>query len=147
MPNVLCDCQGKLIIHLKISFYETISSLHLKWVSIQSSIYAKTVYLTIVYVFFSKASLDCNVFLGLLLMHTFHPSDPVRNGLDSGIARPGATRACALPSTFQTLPSPAKQESCDSITNLTRKQMHYWFCNASFSVCMQHVVYLSISTL
>ena len=42
----------------------------------------------------------------------------------SGIARPGPTRACALPSnfqalpsTFQALPSRAKQESRDSIMN------------------------------
>ena len=41
--------------------------------------YAKSVYLTPP-VFFSNASLGCNVFLGLLLMHTFHPSNPVNFG-------------------------------------------------------------------
>ena len=29
--------------------------------------------------------------------------------IDSGVARPGSTRACALPSTFQALPSAAQQ--------------------------------------
>ena len=33
----------------------------------------------------------------------------------SGVARPGPTRACALPSTFQALPSAAKHDSRDSI--------------------------------
>ena len=37
--------------------------------------------------------------------------------INSGIARPGPTRACALPSTFQALPSRAKQESRDSVMN------------------------------
>ena len=37
--------------------------------------------------------------------------------LISGIARPGPTRACALPSTFQTLPSAAQHDSRDSIKN------------------------------
>ena len=31
--------------------------------------------------------------------------------------RPGPTRACALPSTFQALPSAAQHDSCDSINN------------------------------
>ena len=35
----------------------------------------------------------------------------------SGVARPGPTRACALPAIFQALPSPNQQESHDSITN------------------------------
>ena len=35
----------------------------------------------------------------------------------SNIARPRPTRACALPSTFQALPSQAKQESRDSVIN------------------------------
>ena len=39
----------------------------------------------------------------------------------SGIARPGPTRACALPSTSQALPSPDQQDSCDSLMN-TKKQ-------------------------
>ena len=34
---------------------------------------------------------------------------------DSGVARPGPTRAYALPSTFQALPSAAKHDSRDSI--------------------------------
>ena len=38
--------------------------------------------------------------------------------LYSGVARPRPTRACVLPSTFQ-------QESYDSITNYTRKQIYY----------------------
>ena len=29
--------------------------------------------------------------------------------MNSGVARPGPTRACALPSTFQALPSAAQQ--------------------------------------
>ena len=33
----------------------------------------------------------------------------------SGVARPGPTRACALPSTFQALPSAAQHDSRDSI--------------------------------
>ena len=33
----------------------------------------------------------------------------------SGVARPGPTRACALPSTFQALPSAAQHYSRDSI--------------------------------
>ena len=35
----------------------------------------------------------------------------------SGVARPGPTRACALPSTFQALPSAAQHDSRDSIKN------------------------------
>ena len=35
----------------------------------------------------------------------------------SGITRPGRTEACALPLIFQALPSPAQQESHDSIMN------------------------------
>ena len=34
-----------------------------------------------------------------------------------GIARPGPSEACALPSTFQALPSEAQQDSRDSIRN------------------------------
>ena len=37
--------------------------------------------------------------------------------LASGIARPGPTRACALPSTFQALPSATQQNSHDSTRN------------------------------
>ena len=37
--------------------------------------------------------------------------------ISSGVARPGPTRACALPSTFQALPSAAKHDSRDSIKN------------------------------
>ena len=33
----------------------------------------------------------------------------------SGVARPGPTRACALPSTSQALPSPGQQDSRDSL--------------------------------
>ena len=35
----------------------------------------------------------------------------------SVVARPGPTRACALPSTFQALPSAAQHDSRDSISN------------------------------
>ena len=35
----------------------------------------------------------------------------------SGVARPRPTRACALPSTFQALPSAAKNDSRDFIKN------------------------------
>ena len=38
-------------------------------------------------------------------------------GRTSGVARPGPTRACALPSTFQALPSRASKKSRDSIMN------------------------------
>ena len=46
----------------------------------------------------------------------------------SGVARPGPTRACALPSTSQALPSPGQQDSRDSSMN-TKKQTytHAWF--------------------
>ena len=60
---------------------------------------------------------------------------------------PGPTKACSLLSTFQALPSSAKQEPCDSITNQTRKQMNYSCCSASTSICMQHIVNLLINTL
>ena len=50
---------------------------------------------------------------------------------NSDIARPRPTKACALLSTFQVLPSPAKQGLHDSIINLTRKKMHYSSCNSS----------------
>ena len=39
----------------------------------------------------------------------------------SGVARPGPTRACALPSTFQALPSAAQYDSRDSIKKLNKK--------------------------
>ena len=38
----------------------------------------------------------------------------------SGVARPGPTRACALPSTSQALSSPTQLKSCDSTTNQTK---------------------------
>ena len=38
----------------------------------------------------------------------------------SGVARPGPTRACALPSTSQALPSPTQLESRDFTTNQTK---------------------------
>ena len=38
----------------------------------------------------------------------------------SGVARPGPTRACALPSTSQALPSPTQLESRDSMANQTK---------------------------
>ena len=50
-------------------------------------------------------------------------------------------------STFQTLSSPAQQESHDSITNYTRKQIYYSSSSASTSVCMQQIINLSINTL
>ena len=64
----------------------------------------------------------------------------------SGVARPGPTRVCALPSIFQALPSPAQQKSRDFITNQARKQMHHSSCSASTSVCMQQIANLSINT-
>ena len=39
------------------------------------------------------------------------------SGITSGVARPGPTRACALPSAFQALPSAAQHDSHDSIKN------------------------------
>ena len=46
----------------------------------------------------------------------------------SGIARPGPTRACALPSTSQALPSPGQQDSCDSSMNTKKQTYAYtWF--------------------
>ena len=45
----------------------------------------------------------------------------------SGVARPGPTRACALPSTSQALPSPTQLESRDSTTNQTKvKKIHIY---------------------
>ena len=41
---------------------------------------------------------------------------------NSGVARPGPTRACALPSTSQALPSPGQQDSRDS--SIQRKQTY-----------------------
>ena len=38
----------------------------------------------------------------------------------SGVARPGPTRACALPSTSQALPSPTQLESRDSTMKQTK---------------------------
>ena len=38
----------------------------------------------------------------------------------SGVARPGPTRACALPSAFQALPSAISFESCDSTMDQTK---------------------------
>ena len=43
----------------------------------------------------------------------------------SGVARPGPTRACALPSTSQALPSPTQLESRDSTTNQTKVKNTY----------------------
>ena len=39
--------------------------------------------------------------------------------IDSGVARPGPTRACALPSTFPALPSAISFEFCDSMMDQT----------------------------
>ena len=41
----------------------------------------------------------------------------IRPHIHTGVARPGPARACALPSTFQALPSSAQQTPCGSITN------------------------------
>ena len=68
-------------------------------------------------------------------------------GTTGGVARPGPTRACALSSTFQALPSPAQQESRDSMMNYTRKQMYYSLSSVSTSVCMQQIINLLINTL
>ena len=57
------------------------------------------------------------------------------------ISRPGPTRACTLPSAAK------KSQLHDSIMNQTRKQMNYSSYNASISVCIQHIVNLSINTL
>ena len=46
----------------------------------------------------------------------------------SGVARPGPTRACALPSTFQALPSAAQYDSANTIAT-----------RLDISVCMQHL--------
>ena len=48
--------------------------------------------------------------------------------INSGVARPGPNRACALPSTSQTLSSPGQQDSHDFSMN-TKKQTytHTWF--------------------
>ena len=46
--------------------------------------------------------------------------------MSSGVARPGPTRACALPSTFQALPSPTQLESRDSTTNQTKVQKYIY---------------------
>ena len=41
----------------------------------------------------------------------------IRSLISSGVAKPGPTRACTLPSTFQALPSAAQQDSHDSTSN------------------------------
>ena len=41
--------------------------------------------------------------------------------LNGGIARTAPTRACTLPTTFLALPSPPRQELCDSIANYEKK--------------------------
>ena len=47
--------------------------------------------------------------------------------LCSGVARPVPTRACALPSTCQALPSPTQLDSRDSTTNQTKvKKIHIY---------------------
>ena len=65
----------------------------------------------------------------------------------SGITRPGPTRACALPSTFQALSSPTQQELHDFIMNYTKKKLLYLSCSATISVSIQQTVNLSINTL
>ena len=45
---------------------------------------------------------------------------PITDSMASGVARPRPTRACALPSTSQALPSPTQLESHDSTTNQTK---------------------------
>ena len=47
-------------------------------------------------------------------------------GFTSGVARPGPTRACALPSTLQALPSAISFEFCDSTMDQTETN-----CSAS----------------
>ena len=48
-------------------------------------------------------------------MHMHQDTMPVISyDLPSGVARPGLTRACVLPSTSQALPSPTQLESRDS---------------------------------
>ena len=47
-------------------------------------------------------------------------SSRLRCDIYSGVARPGPTRACALLSTSQALPSPTQLESRDSTTNQTK---------------------------
>ena len=42
----------------------------------------------------------------------------------SGVAKPGPTRACALPSTSQALSSLIQLESCDSTTNQTKVKQY-----------------------
>ena len=51
--------------------------------------------------------------------------------MSSGVARPGPTRACALPSTSQALPSPTQLESRDSTTNQTKVKNTYISCCAN----------------
>ena len=61
----------------------------------------------------------------------------------SGVARPGPTRACALPSTSQALPSPIQLESRDSTTNQTKVKK-----NTYLSCCANHyrsvIVYIML---
>ena len=53
---------------------------------------------------------DCDISGVVGTVHLIH----------SGVARPGLTRVCALPSTSQALPSAAQQDSRNSTTNQTK---------------------------
>ena len=59
--------------------------------------------------------------------------------MSSGVARPGPTRACALPSTSQALPSPTQLESRDS------QRIRPKLKNAYLSCCANR--YRSIETI
>ena len=55
--------------------------------------------------------------INLKKRNTFGVAYKNSTGLSSGVARPGPTRACAIPSTLQALPSPTQQQSCDFMQN------------------------------
>ena len=61
------------------------------------------------------------------MMRTKSKNPAEGDAQSSGVARPGPTRACALPSTSQALPSATQLESCDSTTNQTKvKKIHIY---------------------
>ena len=66
--------------------------------------------------------------------------------LSRGVARPGPTRACALPSTSQALPSPGQQDSRDSSMN-TKKQTYTHACSANTILSHFHSISVTFEIL
>ena len=75
----------------------------------------------------------------------------VHNSSTSGVARPGPTRACALPSTFQALPSRESKShviynELDNTANCIIALSLLALQRYSISVWIQHIVNLLINT-